>query len=99
MERTGRQFMGCVIGDHVKTAICTRIMTGATIGTGAMLAQTAPITGCVAPFTWATDDTPCGSGKVFRKDKFLEVARAAMNRRKHVLSDAQTTRLASLAGW
>jgi hypothetical protein len=29
LERTGEQFMGAIIGDHVKTAISTRIMTGA----------------------------------------------------------------------
>ncbi|HZW08139.1 MAG TPA: putative sugar nucleotidyl transferase [Phycisphaerales bacterium] len=99
LERTGRQFMGCVIGDHVKTAICTRIMTGVTIGTGAMIAQSGAVTGAVAPFTWATDDTPCGSGKCFRKDKFLEIARAVMGRRKQTLSEAQAQRLCTLAGW
>lgn len=99
LERTGRQFMGCVIGDHVKTAICTRIMTGATIGTGAMIAQSAAVTGVVPPFCWATDDAPVSSGKTFRKDKFLEIARAVMSRRKHTLSDAQAARLTALAGW
>lgn len=99
LERTGRQFMGCIIGDHVKTAICTRIMTGVTIGTGAMIAQGSAVEGAVAPFTWSTDESPVGSGKVFRKDKFLEVARAAMSRRKHTLSEAQVARLTALAGW
>jgi UDP-N-acetylglucosamine diphosphorylase/glucosamine-1-phosphate N-acetyltransferase len=99
MERTGRQFMGCIIGDHVKTAICTRIMTGVTIGTGAMIAQTAAVTGAVAPFAWVTDDSPASSGKTFRKDKFLEIARTVLARRKHSLSDAQVSRLCALAGW
>lgn len=99
LERTGRQFMGCVIGDHVKTAICTRIMTGTTIGLGAMIAQGAAVSGAVAPFTWATDESPVGTGKMFRKDKFLEVARAAMARRKHVMSEAQARRIGELAGW
>ncbi|MDP1660975.1 MAG: putative sugar nucleotidyl transferase [Phycisphaerales bacterium] len=99
LERTGRQFMGCIIGDHVKTAICTRIMTGVTIGTGAMIAQTAAVTGVVPPFCWATDDSPASSGKTFRKDKFLEIARTVLARRKHTLSDAQAARLIALAGW
>ncbi|HYD00727.1 MAG TPA: putative sugar nucleotidyl transferase [Phycisphaerales bacterium] len=99
LERTGRQFMGCVIGDHVKTAICTRLMTGVTVGTGAMIAQTAAVTGAVAPFTWATDDTPCGSGRTFRKEKFLEIARTVVGRRKQTLTEAQSRRLCALAGW
>lgn len=99
LEKTGRQFMGCIVGDHVKTAICTRIMTGVTIGTGAMIAQSAAVTGTVPPFTWATDDSPAGSGKTFRKEKFLEIARTVMSRRKHTLSEAQATRLTTLAGW
>ena len=99
LERTGRQFMGCIIGDHVKTAICTRIMTGATICTGAMIAQSAPVTGTVPPFCWSTDETPVGSGKAFRRDKFIEIARTVMARRKHTLSDAQAARLTQLAGW
>ena len=99
MEKTGRQFMGCVIGDHVKTAICTRIMTGVTIGTGAMIAQSAAVTGAVPPFSWATDDSPVGSGKCFRKDKFLEIARTVMGRRKLTLSEGQAARICALAGW
>ena len=32
-RRTGRAFVGCFLGDHVKTAIGTRIMTGTVVGT------------------------------------------------------------------
>jgi len=39
---TGLTFLGTIFGDHVKTAICTRIMTGTVFGTGAMIATTAP---------------------------------------------------------
>lgn len=81
MEKTGRQFLGCIIGDHVKTAICTRIMTGCTLGTGAMYAATAAASGFVPRFGWITDDAPAGT-KSFRYEKFEEVARAAMARRK-----------------
>ena len=41
-HRTGRQFMGALIGDHVKTAIGTRLMTGTVLGTGAMIATSTP---------------------------------------------------------
>lgn len=93
-ERTGEQFLGAVIGDHVKTAICTRIMTGAFIHTGAMLAQTAAITGCIAPFAWRTDD----GEKKYRLSKFLEVMKAAMGRRGVEASSAYVDRVRELVG-
>jgi hypothetical protein len=34
---TGMQFVGCVVGDYVKTAINTGIFTGKVIGTGSMV--------------------------------------------------------------
>ncbi len=76
-ERTGEQFLGAVIGDHVKTAICTRIMTGAVVHTGAMLAASAAVSGCVAPFAWCTDE----GVRTYRPERFVEVMRAAMARR------------------
>ncbi len=77
-ERTGETFLGAIIGDHVKMAICTRIMTGSIVGTGTMWAATKPISGTVPAFTWATD----AGERSYRLDKFMEVARAAMGRRK-----------------
>ncbi|MBX3378126.1 MAG: hypothetical protein KF678_14115 [Phycisphaeraceae bacterium] len=91
-ERTGEQFLGAIIGDHVKTAICTRIMTGAVIHTGAMLAATAAVTGCVPPFAWRTDE----GEKSYRLSKFLEVIKAAMSRRAITPSDAYLNRVGSL---
>jgi hypothetical protein len=91
--RTGEQFLGAIIGDHVKTAICTRIMTGAILHTGSMFATTAPVSGCVPGFTWNTD----AGTKPYRFDKFLEVARAAMGRRKVAPSDGYTDALRSLS--
>jgi UDP-N-acetylglucosamine diphosphorylase/glucosamine-1-phosphate N-acetyltransferase len=77
VSRTGRAFMGAIIGDHVKTAIGTRLMTGTVLGTGCMIASTAPPPGTLDAFTWLTD-----RGRAhFRIDKFLDVARAVMARR------------------
>ena len=91
-ESTGEQFLGAVIGDHVKTAINTRIMAGAIVGTGTMWAATAPITGCVSAFTWATDaDT-----QQFRLNKFIETARAMMVRRNVEPSRAYVQRVEEL---
>jgi len=95
LERTGQQFMGCIIGDHVKTAICTRIMTGCTLHTGAMFAATAAATGNVPPFAWVTDEHAPGS-KRYRPDKFLEAMHAVMARRKLTASPAYVARITEL---
>lgn len=92
-ERTGEQFLGAMIGDHVKTAICTRMMTGCVVGTGTMWAAAAAITGTVPAFTWATD----AGVRAYGIEKFLEVARASMARRKVVLSAAMEGRIRALS--
>jgi UDP-N-acetylglucosamine diphosphorylase/glucosamine-1-phosphate N-acetyltransferase len=92
-ERTGETFLGAIIGDHVKTAICTRIMTGSILHTGSMFATTAPVSGTVSRFTWATD----AGSRAYRFEKFLDVARSAMARRKVEPSAAYIDRLRSLA--
>lgn len=76
-ERTGQTFLGAIIGDHVKFAIATRIMTGSVIHTGAMWAAGGPVSGVVGPFTWATDQ----GETAFRLNRFLETAKTVMDRR------------------
>jgi UDP-N-acetylglucosamine diphosphorylase/glucosamine-1-phosphate N-acetyltransferase len=95
LEHTGLQFMGCIVGDHVKTAICTRIMTGTIINLGAMIATTTPASGSVPSFSWCTDDSPRGE-KTFRLDKFLQIARAVAGRRKVTLSSDYEAAIATL---
>lgn len=92
-ERTGEVFLGCVLGDHVRTAIGTRIMTGAVAHTGAMWAASWALSGCVPRFAWATDE----GVKSYRPAKFAEVARAAMGRRGISPSEAYLARVAELA--
>ncbi len=92
MQRTGRQFMGCVVGDHTKVAIGTRIMTGASIGTGTMWAATAPITGAVEPFAWVTDD----GRRMYQPEKFVQLARTVMSRRQRQLEPAEECALRAL---
>lgn len=91
-ERTGRQFLGAIIGDHVKTAIGTRIMTGSVLGTGGMFARTAAIQGATPRFVWSTDS----GDKAFRYDKFTETATAMMARRKVEPSEAYCSLLEEL---
>ncbi len=93
-QRTGETFMGCILADHVKTAIGTRIMTGAVVGTGTMWAAAKPITGRVRAMRWVTD----AGEKAYRAEKFLEVARAAMQRRDAEPSEAEIELFEALAG-
>lgn len=94
LERTGEQFLGCVVGDHVKFAICTRIMTGAVVHTGTMWAAANAVSGCVGRFTWATDE----GKRQFRLDKFTEIAKAVMARRKITPGAGYLARVAALHG-
>ncbi len=89
---TGLVFVGAIVGDHVKFAISTRVMTGTVVGTGAMIATTAPPPRAVRRFAWLTDR---GEG-VFRFEKFLETARTMMARRKKQPSEAYVGALRSL---
>ncbi len=83
-ERTGEVFLGTIFGDHTKTAICTRVMTASVLHTGGMFATTAAVSGTPPAFSWATD----AGMSSFRLDKFLEVMRTAMARRKVQPSEA-----------
>lgn len=96
-ERTGEQFLGATIGDHVKTAICTRIMTGAIIGTGTMFAASGPLSGTIPPMSWITNGSSGPSTRSFAIDKFIEIARTVMARRKLQPSDAYVRAIRALA--
>jgi UDP-N-acetylglucosamine diphosphorylase/glucosamine-1-phosphate N-acetyltransferase len=92
--RTGMQFLGAIVGDHAKFAICTRIMTGTVIGTGAMIATTEPPPTCVPRFAWMTDQ----GTRTYQIDKFIEVAKTMMERRHVQASDAYVASLRELHG-
>lgn len=92
-ERTGIQYLGCIVGDHTKFAICTRIMTGSVFGTGCMVATTAAPPTCVPAFSWLTDERT----QAYRFSKFLEVAKAVMARRKIVPGEAYVEAMRALA--
>lgn len=91
-ERTDLTFLGSVIGDHAKTAIGTRLMTGSTIGTGAMIATGDPAPTCVGNFAWLAE----GRSQLYRLSKFLHVCETVMGRRGESLSEAQRERLKAL---
>ncbi len=89
-ERTGETFLGAIVGDHVKTAIQTRLMTGCILYTGSMFAQSAAVAGTIGPFTWATDS----GQREYRLSKFLDVMRTVMGRRDVEPSEAYLKRVA-----
>lgn len=94
LVRTGRQFWGSILADHVKLAIGTRLMTGTTVGTGAMIAQSRPPASLVARFAWLVDGAD--GAKSFRLDKFMDTARAMMSRRGKAPTPALEARLRDL---
>ena len=91
-RRTGRTFMGCILGDHVKLAIGTRVMTGTTIGTGSMVASSTPPPSFTRRFSWLTDADP----KTYQWRKFSTVAETVMARRGITPGPAYLARLAAL---
>ncbi|MFQ5747315.1 MAG: putative sugar nucleotidyl transferase [Gemmatimonadota bacterium] len=74
---TGLRKMGCLLGDHVKSAIGTLFDTGAVVGAGANVFGATRPPKWVPPFSWGgAEDSPA-----FRRDAFLETARTVMGRR------------------
>lgn len=78
---SGMQFLGSLIGDHVKLAIGTLLMTGTIVGAGANV-FTQPAPRVIPPFSWG------GAADVlFAPDKFLEVTERVLERRGATLHD------------
>ena len=82
MRDTGLQFLGSLIGDHVKTGIGTRLTTGGVIGAGANCFGTQMPPKVVAPFAWGE----ATRWELFALDQFLVVAERMMQRRGLALS-------------
>lgn len=81
---TGETKLGCLLGDHVKTAIGTMLTTGTVVEAGANVFGGAPPR-YVPPFAWGTDDPAAA----YDLEKFLEVAGTIMARRDVGLTDDQ----------
>lgn len=91
-QETGRQFLGSIIGDHVKTAIGTRLQAGSFLGTGSSIAVSDLAPKTITPFTFITDD----GIETYDLARFLEVAKTVMARRDVELSSTMRDRLADL---
>jgi len=92
MEKTGQSFLGVTMGDHAKTAIGTRIMTGTIVGTGTMFAAGTALAGTTEPFSWHTDS----GTKHYRLGKFVDVSLTVMGRRGIKQSQGYSRRLTVL---
>jgi UDP-N-acetylglucosamine diphosphorylase/glucosamine-1-phosphate N-acetyltransferase len=74
---TGRQFFGSLIGDHVKLAIGTRLMTGTYVGFCSMIAVSGLPPHFVPSLSFVTDN----GVEPYRLDKAVKVMKAAYARR------------------
>ena len=85
MINTGSKHVGCFMGDHVKTAIGTRLNTGTVIGPGSNIAVNGFPTKTIHPFSW------CVGNKIKRNkwDAFIETAKTVEKRRGLDLSPAE----------
>jgi len=91
-QDTCRTFCGPVIGDYVRTAIGSRLTTGAVLGTGAMFAASAFTPKHVGACTFTTDAGVAPADA----DKLVATARAMMARRDQTLGAAVERRLRDL---
>jgi UDP-N-acetylglucosamine diphosphorylase/glucosamine-1-phosphate N-acetyltransferase len=84
---TGRRNLGSIIGDHSKTAIGTRLMTGSYVGYSSMIATSGLPPTFVPSFRFITDR---GAAE-YRVDKVMEVMKAVYGRRNKVLQPGDET--------
>lgn len=88
---TGLGKLGCLLGDHVKTAIGTRINAGTVVGAGSNLLGGALPPNWVPPFSWGTGaDAP-----VYDRERFLAVAARTLPRRAVDFDERTSAWLAS----
>jgi UDP-N-acetylglucosamine diphosphorylase/glucosamine-1-phosphate N-acetyltransferase len=92
VERTGMQFLGAFLGDHAKTAIGTRLTTGAVIGTGANVYGAGITPRYVRPFAWGID-----GDESWELEGFLETVSRMMERRDMKLGEKMKRQLT--AAW
>lgn len=91
-EDTRRVNHGPIIGDFVRTAIGTRLLTGSVVGTGSMLAVSDLAPKHVGRFTFCTD----AGTTIHDRDALLLTARRMMGRHGVELTEAEAALLCDL---
>src|SRR5688500_8061604 len=76
--KTGRRNLGSLVGDHVKTAVGTRLMAGSYVGFASMLAASSIAPKFTPSFTYHTDK----GAEAYRMEKAVEVMKAVFSRRE-----------------
>jgi UDP-N-acetylglucosamine diphosphorylase/glucosamine-1-phosphate N-acetyltransferase len=89
--KTGRQFLGSLIGDHAKTAIGTMLPTGTVVGAGASVFGSGSVPKEVPPFAWGTDGR-----ERLHLDGFLTIAERVMPRRDVAFTAARRAALSAM---
>ena len=92
-EDTGRRHQGPIVGDLVRTAIGTRLTTGAVIDTANMLAMSRFAPKHAPPLGFYTD----AGRSEHEVEKLIETAQAMMQRRNVTMLDAEADLLRSLS--
>ncbi|HEX2972839.1 MAG TPA: putative sugar nucleotidyl transferase [Tepidisphaeraceae bacterium] len=86
-EKTGRRHLGALIGDHVKTAIGTRLMAGSYVGFGSMLAGSGFAGKFIPSFAFWTDK----GIEPYRINKAIEVMKTVFGRRDRTWTNIDET--------
>ncbi len=82
-EVTGLLKLGCLLGDHVKTAIGTLLTTGTVVGAGASVFGDRSPGRWVAPFAWGAD----GAAGSYELERFLITTNRVFRRRGAEVDD------------
>lgn len=85
--KTGRRFLGSLIGDHAKTAIGTRLMAGSYVGFASQLAGSTIAPKFLPSFSFWTDK----GFDSYRVDKAIEVMKTVFARRDRSWNDIDET--------
>lgn len=89
---TGRVKLGCIIGEHSKTAIGTMINTGTVIGPFCNVFGSMLRVKHLKPFSWGTE------GHLVELGKLIELVKTVMGRRNIKPSDDYIAKIESLYG-
>ncbi|MDD4277150.1 MAG: putative sugar nucleotidyl transferase [Candidatus Cloacimonetes bacterium] len=91
---SGSQFMGCVLGDHVKTGINTSLNTGLVVGTGSSIYGSKLFSGFVPDFSWGEAE----SLTKYRFSAFCDTVAIVKQRRGLSLSENEQVLLRQISG-
>lgn len=91
---SGSQFMGCVLGDHVKTGINTSLNTGLVVGTGSNIYGSKLFHGFVPDLSWGEAD----SLTKYRFSAFCDTVAIVKQRRGLSLSENEKELLRHISG-